>query len=141
MQPRRVEILPSFTSAYDELAPEIQQRVRETLAHFSERTADNSLRPEMKNGLDNVWGVRVTKGYRAFYKKLRDKEGAIYCMFHVGHHDDYRVLKNLSSRVSLSISVPANQNVQVTVQARQTPAQTTSRPASPQGGKKKKKGR
>lgn len=104
MQPRRVEILPSFEAAYDALPPDLQERVRETLVQFADRSADNALRPEMKNGLENVWGYRITNRYRAFYKKLRDSEGAIYCMFHVGHHDDYRVLKTLANRVSVTIT-------------------------------------
>lgn len=102
MQPRKVEILPSFEAAYDALPQDVQERTQDALVHFSERTADNSLRPELKNGFDNVWSIRITKGYRAFYKKLRDSEGAIFCMFHVGHHDDYRALKKLSARISVT---------------------------------------
>jgi len=113
MQPRRVEILPSFVAAYDDLDPEIQQRTQEAVIHFSDRSADNALRPELKNGLDNVWGFRVTGRYRAFYKKLRDKDGAIYCLFHVGHHDDYRVLKNLSSRVSISMVTSGSTQIKI----------------------------
>ncbi len=117
MQPRRVEILPSFQESYDALSPDVQERVREALVHFTERTADNALRPEMKNGFDNVWGIRVTNRYRAFYKKLRDSEGAIFCMFHVGHHDDYRVLKKLAARVSITAQVrTTGQDVRVTLQ-------------------------
>lgn len=107
MQPRRIEILPSFETAYDALAPDLQQRVQDVLVQFSERTADNALRPELKNGFDNVWSIRVTSRYRAFYKKLRDSEGAIFCMFHVGHHDDYRVLKKLASRVTVTAQMGA----------------------------------
>ncbi len=107
MQPRRIEILPSFEAAYDALPPDLQQRVQEVLVQFSERTADNALRPELKNGFDNVWSIRVTSRYRAFYKKLRDTEGAIFCMFHVGHHDDYRVLKKLATRVTVTAQMGA----------------------------------
>lgn len=107
MQLRRVEILPSFEEAYQSLPSDIQERVRDALTHFSDRSADNSLRPELKNGFDNVWSIRISKGYRAFYKKLRDSEGAIYGMFHVGHHDDYRALKKLSSKVSISAHIQA----------------------------------
>lgn len=102
MTPRRVEILPSFEEAFVGLSPDIQRRVEDVLIQFSERTADNALRPELKNGFDNVWSIRVTKGYRAFYRKLRDREGAVFCMFHVGHHDDYRVLKRLAARVTVA---------------------------------------
>lgn len=106
MQARRIELLPSFDEAYDGLPQDVQMKTQEALAHFTDRTADNSLRPELKNGFDNVWSIRISKGYRAFYKKVRDSEGAIYCMFHVGHHDDYRLLKRLSSRISITITTP-----------------------------------
>lgn len=115
MQPRRLELLPSFVAAVDELAPDLGQRVTEALVHFTDRTADNALSPELKNGFDNVWSIRISKGYRAFYKKLRDPEGAIYRMFHVGHHDDYRALKKLASRVSVSITTSGQGGLHVSV--------------------------
>jgi mRNA-degrading endonuclease RelE of RelBE toxin-antitoxin system len=118
MQPRRLEILPSFEHAYDELPIDVQKRTQDVLALFTERTADNALRPELKNGFDNVWSIRITKGYRAFYKKLRDSEGAIYCLFHVGHHDDYRILNKLASRVSVSINAGKG-GIQVSIQTSQ----------------------
>jgi len=116
MQARRLEILPSFQAAVEALAPDVRARVAEALVHFTERSADNSLRPELKNGFENVWSIRISKGYRAFYKKLRDSEGAIYLMFHVGHHDDYRALKKLASRVTVSISTSSKAGMQVSVQ-------------------------
>lgn len=122
MQTRRVEILPSFQQAYDTLEPDLQQRVQEALVHFSERSADNALRPELKNGFDNVWSIRIGSRYRAFYKKLRDADGAIFCMFHVGHHDDYRQLKKLASRVNVStqvnVSAGPGQSISVKLQTR-----------------------
>lgn len=99
MPKRRVEITPAFEDAYLALSPQLQDRVVAALSSFSEMTADNSLRPELKNGFDNVWSIRVSKGYRAFYKKLRDKEGAIFYMFHVGPHDDYKSLKRLTVKL------------------------------------------
>lgn len=116
MQPRKLEVLPSFEQSYGELPLDVQKRTQDALALFTERTADNALRPELKHGFDNVWSIRITKGYRAFYKKLRDSEGAIYCLFHVGHHDDYRILNKLASRVSVSINVQGG-NVRVSAQA------------------------
>lgn len=103
LQPRSLEILPSFEEALGALPTDIQLRTREALVHFSERSAENALRPELKHGFDNVWSIRISKGYRAFYKKIRDSEGAIFCMFHVGDHDDYRALKRLSSRITVTI--------------------------------------
>lgn len=95
--------MPSFEEAYKGLPADIQQRVADALVHFSERSAENSLRPEQKHGFDNVWSIRITKGYRAFYQKIRDPDGAIFCMFHVGHHDDYRALKKIISRISITL--------------------------------------
>lgn len=105
--------MPSFAAACESLDPKIQEQVVKALAYFSDHTADNSLRIQMKHGLENVWGFRVTKGYRVFYKKLRDKDGAVYCLFHVGHHDDYRALKTLSSRVTVSLTSSGSQTVKV----------------------------
>lgn len=99
MQKRRVEITPAFEDAYLTLSPQLQERVVAALSNFSEMTADNALRPELKNGFDNVWSIRISKGYRAFYRKLRDKDGAIFYMFHVGPHDDYKLLKRLAVKV------------------------------------------
>lgn len=105
MQQRRVEILPSFTAALRELAPDIQRRTEDVVVHFVERTAENALRPELKNGFDGVWTFRITNRYRAFYLKDRDPEGAIFRLFHVGHHDDYRVIKNRIPRMQVTVTM------------------------------------
>lgn len=122
MQARKIEILPSFLEAYDALPSDLQQRVQDALVNFSERSADNALRPELNNGFDNVWSIRIGSRYRAFYKKLRDSDGAIFCMFHIGHHDDYRQLKKLSSRVSsttqINITGSPGQSFSVSLQTR-----------------------
>ncbi|MFA7279368.1 MAG: hypothetical protein WC100_04685 [Sterolibacterium sp.] len=129
MESRRIEILPSFQQAYDTLAPDLQQRVEEALVHFSERSADNALRPELKNGFENVWSIRIGSRYRAFYKKLRDSDGAIFCMFHIGHHDDYRQLKKLSSRVTstthVNISGSPGQSISVSLRTHANPSTKT----------------
>jgi mRNA-degrading endonuclease RelE of RelBE toxin-antitoxin system len=131
MEARRIEILPSFQQAYDTLAPDLQQRVEEALVHFSERSADNALRPELKNGFENVWSIRIGSRYRAFYKKLRDSDGAIFCMFHIGHHDDYRQLKKLSSRVTstthVNITSSPGQSISVSLRTHANPAAKTSK--------------
>lgn len=110
MEPRRIEILPSFEEAYHSLDQKLQGKVRNALILFSERSADHVLRPELKNGLDNVWSIRITKGYRAFYKKIRESGGAIYCMFHIGRHDDYRILKQLSKRFHIVVEMRNKSN-------------------------------
>ena len=57
MSHRRLELLPSFEHAYVGLSIDIQKRVEEALVQFSEREADNSLRPELKNGFNIVWSI------------------------------------------------------------------------------------
>lgn len=138
MQPRRLEILPSFEQSYVALPKEVQDRTLDVLAQFSERTADNALRPELKNGFDNVWSIRITRGYRAFYKKMRDSEGAIFCMFHIGHHDDYRILNKLASRISVSLN-PGRREISVVLQRSGQPAVLGSPDVSqPMQGKKRR---
>lgn len=103
MQPRRIEILPSFEAALKDLSPDLQEKVEEALVKFVDRSADNALRPEPKRGFDGVWSFRVSKGYRAFYVKERDFEGARYHLFYVGHHDDYRMVRKRVPRITISI--------------------------------------
>ena len=66
------------------------------------------MRPEQKNGFDNVWSFRVGRGYRVFYSKERDSEGAIFRLFHVGHHDDYRVIKKHYNAFRAQINIRTN---------------------------------
>ena len=93
MTPRRIELLPSFQEAYASLPVRMKERVEAAIAHFVERDAENSLRPELKHGFEGIWSFRINQGYRVFYAKERDEEGTVFRLFHVGHHDDYRSLK------------------------------------------------
>jgi len=59
---------------------------------FVERTAENSLQPERKQGLAGIWAFRVTSSIRVFYEQKSDADGAYSELFHVGPHDDYRTI-------------------------------------------------
>jgi len=64
----------------------------EAVKQFIDRTAENSLQPERKTGLQGIWASRVTSGVRVFYVQKKDAEGAYSELFHVGPHDDYRTV-------------------------------------------------
>jgi hypothetical protein len=62
---------------------------------FIDRTRENTLRPEQKSGLPGIWAFRVDPNIRIFYTQERDAEGRISELFHVGRHDDYRIIMRL----------------------------------------------
>ncbi len=92
MRPRRVKTAPGFDRALRELPPNVREQTIRAVRHFIDRTAENSLQPERKQGLRGVWAFRVTSGVRVFYVQKRDGEGAYSELFHVGPHDDYRTI-------------------------------------------------
>lgn len=98
MNNRRIKILDDFMLCLRDLPDDIVQGTKVALKQYIERSAENSLRPEYKNGLD-VWAIRITKGYRAFFMRHKDDNGRIDVFFHVGPHDDYRSVKRLRPRL------------------------------------------
>jgi hypothetical protein len=72
--------------------PELQTQIIRAVEHFTNRTAENSLRPERKQGLEDVWAFRVTSGVRVFYRQAKDGKGTYSELVHVGPHDDYRTI-------------------------------------------------
>jgi mRNA-degrading endonuclease RelE of RelBE toxin-antitoxin system len=76
MRPRRVRYTPDFQKALRNLPPELQTQVIRVVDHFINRTAENSLRPERKQGLDGILAFRVTTGVRVFYQQAKDDKGA-----------------------------------------------------------------
>lgn len=98
MKPRRVSFTEQFNRAFQELAPELQLQVRAAVQNFRSRTAENSLRPERKSGLRGIWAFRVTGGVRVFYTQEKDEQGTYSLLFHVGPHDDYRVVERRRPR-------------------------------------------
>lgn len=92
MRPRRVKTAPGFDKAFRELSPELREQTIQAVKQFIDRTAEHGLRPERKSGLKGIWAFRVTSGVRVFYVQKRDAEGTYSELFHVGPHDDYRMV-------------------------------------------------
>jgi hypothetical protein len=72
---------------------EDRERAVEAIQHFIDRTAENALKPEKKEGLKGIWAFYVTVSIRAFYTQKRDGDGAYSELFYVGQHDEYRTIK------------------------------------------------
>jgi len=93
MNPRRIELLPSFAAALKDLAPEIRDATLEAVKHFRNRTNENALQVERKSGLKGVWAFRVDRGHRVFFIQENGPDGdKVNQIFHVGPHDDYRTV-------------------------------------------------
>jgi hypothetical protein len=92
MRQRRIKFAPGFDRSLRKLSLEDRERTIEAIRHFIDRTAENSLRPEKKHGLQGISTFRVTDSLRAFYVQKRDREGTYSEIFLVGRHDDYRTI-------------------------------------------------
>lgn len=92
MRPRRVKTAPGFERAFRELPAALREQTIAAVRRFIDRTAENSLRPERKQGLQGIRAFRVTSGVRVFYVQKTDTEGSYSELFHVGPHDDYRTV-------------------------------------------------
>jgi len=92
MKPRRVKTAPGFDKALRDLSPNLRDQTIEAVKRFIDRSAERSLQPERKTGLQGIWAFRVTSGVRVFYVQKKDTEGAYSELFHVGPHDDYRTV-------------------------------------------------
>ncbi|MBZ0252161.1 MAG: type II toxin-antitoxin system RelE/ParE family toxin [Candidatus Methylomirabilis sp.] len=53
-----------FKKALEDLSPILQKRTRKALKQLAENPRHPSLRLEKLQGKDNVWSIRVTRGYR-----------------------------------------------------------------------------
>jgi len=94
VNPRRIKAAPSFTEAVRKFPPDQQDRIRDAVKRFRDRSAENALQSAPKTGL-NCWAFRVpgVGGARVFYIQRRDDEGRYSLLFHVGPHDDYRIAR------------------------------------------------
>jgi mRNA-degrading endonuclease RelE of RelBE toxin-antitoxin system len=92
MKPRRVKTAPGFDKALRDLPPNLRDQTIEAVKRFIDRTAEGSLQPERKKGLEGIWAFRVTAGVRVSYVQNKDEAGAYSELFHVGPHDDYRTV-------------------------------------------------
>lgn len=92
MKPRRVKTAPGFDNALRELPPNLRDQTIAAVRLFIDRTAEHSLQPERKSGLQGIWAFRVTGSVRVFYVQKKDSDGSYSELFHVGRHDDYRTI-------------------------------------------------
>nr|MBI2904526.1 hypothetical protein [Chloroflexota bacterium] len=77
--------LPSFWSAYARLDASIKRSARKAYRLWAENPFHPSLHFECINREENVWSVRVTRGYRA----IGVFEGDTVTWFWIGRHDTY----------------------------------------------------
>ncbi len=92
MRPRRVRFAAAFGRSYQKFPAEMQQMIDTAVQAFIQRSREHALRPERKAGLRDIWTFRVDLGVRVFYTQEQDIEGRISELFHVGKHDDYRII-------------------------------------------------
>ncbi|MEQ8462185.1 type II toxin-antitoxin system RelE family toxin [Coleofasciculus sp. E1-EBD-02] len=79
------EVLPSFWDEYRKLRREIRQKARKAYQLWAENPFHPSLHFKCINNQENIWSVRVTRGYRA----LGFKDADTITWFWIGSHDDY----------------------------------------------------
>jgi mRNA-degrading endonuclease RelE of RelBE toxin-antitoxin system len=77
--------LPSFWSAYTRLDENIRRSARKAYRLWAENPFHPSLHFECINREEDIWSVRVTRGYRA----IGTLEGDTVTWFWIGRHDDY----------------------------------------------------
>jgi hypothetical protein len=77
--------LPSFWTAYMSLGEDIKRSARKVYRLWAQNPFHPSLHFKCINREENVWSVRVTRGYRA----LGVLEGDTVTWFWIGSHDDY----------------------------------------------------
>lgn len=82
----KVERSPHFVHEFDCLPVTMQQRVLKTLRQYGTNPLHPGLRLKKIRGEDNVWEIRVNRGYRITFNKFSDR---IY-LRHVGGHDILR---------------------------------------------------
>jgi len=58
-------VLPSFWAAYDMLNADVKRRARKAYRLWVENPFHPSLYFKCVNREENVWSVRITRGYRA----------------------------------------------------------------------------
>ncbi|MFP4103183.1 ParE family toxin-like protein [Coleofasciculus sp.] len=79
------EVLPSFWDEYRKLRREIRQKARQAYQLWAENPFHPSLHFKCINSQEDIWSVRVTRGYRA----LGFKDADTITWFWIGSHDDY----------------------------------------------------
>jgi hypothetical protein len=77
--------LPSFWTTYGALHEDIKRQARKAYRLWAENPFHPSLHFKCINREENVWSVRITRGYRA----VGILEGDTVTWFWTGRHDDY----------------------------------------------------
>ncbi len=80
--------LPSFWSAYELLPKNIKREAKKAFLLWSENPFHPSLHFKCVNKDENVWSLRITRGYRAV-GNLKDNTVTWYW---IGTHDEYEKL-------------------------------------------------
>jgi hypothetical protein len=78
-------VLPSFWREYRNLDPLLRTQVRKAYRLWLDDPFHPSLRFKCINRAENIWAVRVTRGYRA----VGVVEGDVATWFWIGSHDNY----------------------------------------------------
>jgi hypothetical protein len=77
--------LPSFWEGYASIDESVRRTARKAFRLWVQNPFHPSLRFKCINREDDIWSVRITRGYRA----LGILEGDTVTWFWIGHHDDY----------------------------------------------------
>jgi hypothetical protein len=77
--------LPSFWQSYRNLNGSMRRKARKTYIMWSQNPFHPSLHFKCINHAEDLWSVRVTRGYRA----LGIMDGDTVTWFWIGSHDDY----------------------------------------------------
>lgn len=79
------ETLPSFWELYAKLDKRTKNQARKAYFLWKENSFHPSLYFKCINSEENIWSVRISKGYRAIGVLDNDK----VTWFWIGDHDDY----------------------------------------------------
>lgn len=78
-------VLPSFWVEYRQLNDNVRESARKAYRLWVNNPFHPSLHFKCINSQEDIWSVRVTRGYRA----LGVLEGDTVTWFWIGSHDDY----------------------------------------------------
>lgn len=80
--------LPSFWRAYEKLSNDTKKQARKAYDTWKRIPFHRSLHFKCVNQKENIWSLRISRGFRA----LCLFEGDLVVWFWVGSHDDYEKL-------------------------------------------------
>lgn len=77
--------IPAFWARYEKLERDLKIQARKAFHLWMDNPFHPSLRFKCINRQENIWSVRITRGYRAL--GILERETVTW--FWVGSHDDY----------------------------------------------------